>query len=663
MNLIPFQREHYARAALVKGLVLGHEQGLGKSFAAFCVPHVWRARRVLLVAPGDLHHDLRLTAAKQFAISLPAIKDMDDVRKHRLDRKAGPLRKGQMPKFYLTSYEALALNGADEWQPEVNGKGRTLMRQRERQRLIEAKALAKAHVLAKLLGRKLDFSEYMQGVGHERNGITCVWKPSLARELKQLEGLGTGFDCIVLDEATAIQGNSKTSRGVTLLNPEFRMLMTGTPAKNRLESIFTLAWWATGGHAQATSRWPYGPDGKEEFAKQHLEVDRFLTREEEKAAKENKSRSSVRIQKSTPRVCNVQRLWRLLAPVVLRLRKQDSGVDIAPKTIKPIEVAMGEAQATVYGEHLVNRPLRSADGGVIGSLSSLGMQLTNLRIAATCPDALSLGDVISNAHPERKRSWTPWTPKLAATLSLLADLLDQGEQILVGSPFTHFNETLHRLLLDASVQSMLLDGNTPPTARGVLAQSFKRGDVSVLIAGYQAMGRGHSFENCSHLIAVAYPWAYDTFAQYLDRIWRLNSPRPITVYPIITSGSIDERMRDLFADKSDTAQLMLDGKLFPETVEDMDPERLLAEAFDAFKAAGNRASEHQLEHEWPKLAKRLRISQQRYQEWHPPIVQPKVTAADIARAAEGVKVDPDFDFAVAKERLKQSFLNRRKPKE
>lgn len=661
MRLKPFQLDHYARAALVNGLILAHEQGTGKSFAGFCIPYLWRAKRVLLAAPVDLHTQLRETAATYFGIPLPTIKDMDDVRRHRIDQPAAPLRKGQLPKYYLVGYEALTRNGADEWEPEVNGKGRIVMRQRERQRQIEVRTLAKEYMLSRLLGRKPDFSEYMRGVGAERHGITCVWKPSLARELKQLEGLGAGFDCIVLDEATAIQGDSKTSRGITLLNPEYRLLMTGTPAKNRMESIFTLAWWAAGGHSGPTARWPYGPDGKETFAKQHLEIDRYLTREEDKAARENKRRSSVRIQKTTARVCNVQRLWRLLAPVVLRCRKNDCGESIPPKTVRPIECPMGTAQAAVYAEHLHHRPTAPANQPHhhVSGLTAIGMQLTNLRMAALCPDSPSLADVISNAHPGLRRSWTPWTPKLAAVLGLISDLLDNGEQVMVGSPFSHFNETLLRLLLEARVDTLLLDGNTSPENRGLLAAAFKRGQSSTLIASYEAMGRGHSFENCAHLIAVGYPWAYDVFAQFIDRIWRLNSPRPVTIYPIITSGSIDERMKDLFSDKADTAQLMLDGRLFPETVDDIDPELLLAAAFDTFKSSGPHTEETLLEASWPAMRKRLGWSQERFREWHPPIVGPKITAADIARAKEGLAPDPLFDFAVAKELLKQKLLDGR----
>lgn len=662
MKLYPFQKHAFAAAGLVKGLVLAPEQGLGKTFGAFCVPYVWRARRALIVAPGDLHEQYRLEAIRHFGIVLRSLADADDLARYRLDTAAEPLRKGRMPDYYLTSYEALTKNGADEWEPRIDGKGRAIAGAREKSRLINARALAKEHALAKLLGRKPDFADYMRGVGKTRDGITCVWKPSMARLLKELEGRGTGFDCIVLDEATAIQGeDSLVTRGITLLDPEYRLLMTGTPVKNRLESVFTLAWWAAGGHDAPTSRWPYAPDGRESFARQHLEVDRFLTREEERACTQRIKRSQVRISKTTARVCNVQRLWRVLAPVVLRVRKDDCGESLVPKIVRPIEVAMGAAQAAVYKEHLMHRP-RAAAGDVAGRLHGLaaaGMQLTNLRITSLCPDAPSLAEVVSNAHPQRKRSWTPWTPKLAAVLSLIAELMDQGEQVIVGSPLSHFTRNVHTLLQEAGVASLLLDGETPPRQRGLAAEAFKRGDYPVLCAGMDAMARGHSFENCAHLITAAYPWAMDVMAQFVDRIWRLSSKRPITVYPFVTAGSIEERMRDVYGDKNDTARLSLDGRLFPETVEDLDPERLLAEAYDAFARAIDRQDEHILEAGWPALSKRLGWSQVRYSEWHPPIVAPIVTAADLAAAAAGIADDPLFDFAVAKERFKQGLLQRR----
>ncbi len=120
-----------------------------------------------------------------------------------------------------------------------------------------------------------------------------------------------------------------------------------------------------------------------------------------------------------------------------------------------------------------------------------------------------------------------------------------------------------------------------------------------------------------------------------------------------TTGTIDERLAESFSDKADTAQLTLDGRLFPETIEDLDPELLLAEAYDAFQqnSAAHTIEESLLEAGWSALAKRLKWSQARFNEFHPPMVAPIVTAADLLAATTGHAPDPLFDHAIAKARL------------
>ena len=64
------------------------------------------------------------------------------------------------------------------------------------------------------------------GIGETRGGITCVWSPTMAR-IADLHGT---FDCVVVDEGTRLQGTeSRIGASVRLLNPRFRLVLTGTP--------------------------------------------------------------------------------------------------------------------------------------------------------------------------------------------------------------------------------------------------------------------------------------------------------------------------------------------------------------------------------------------------------------------------------------------------
>ena len=194
------------------------------------------------------HSNGRQTAAQPFGVSLPVIRTIPDLHKWHIDKPLPPLRKGRMPQFFLAGNEALTRNGADEWAPKRDANGEIIIGHREKKRLIAFRAKVIELTTSRLIGREVDYRQFMEGVGESNDqGITCVWKPSLARVIAQLSGLGAGFDCIVIDEGTSLQGDSLMSLGLRLLNPRYRLVLTGTPIKNHLESVFYLGWWACGG--------------------------------------------------------------------------------------------------------------------------------------------------------------------------------------------------------------------------------------------------------------------------------------------------------------------------------------------------------------------------------------------------------------------------------
>jgi hypothetical protein len=92
-----------------------------------------------------------------------------------------------------------------------------------------------------------------------------------------------------------------------------------------LPDIFRLAWWATGGKAEAHARFPYKEDTGErnKFAQTFMVSERKLTKEKKAAEAAQQRRAfaasagrpsggsagSSRYTKLTAEVCNVHRLW------------------------------------------------------------------------------------------------------------------------------------------------------------------------------------------------------------------------------------------------------------------------------------------------------------------------------------------------------------------
>ncbi len=414
------------------------------------------------------------------------------------------------------------------------------------------------------------------------------------------------FAHVSIDEAVKIKGeDTHVGLGVRQMNPRTRTVLTATPIKNRLPDVFRLAWWATGGLTEAHARWPY-PDessAREEFAEEFLISERNLTKEEA-------SESGRRYKKRTPQVCNIHRLWKLLAPVLLRRRKKDFGEDIVKKHRHVVRVPLGTEQAATYRYHL------KAEYLDCNGKPAIGAKLQALRIATANPASGLLVRPRGDGTRGEPRSRRSYVPKLASAMQLITQILERGEQVVVFSAFHDSLDALSSRLNEAGVRHAVADGRMSQKKRGAISAQFKLGppkawdrqpDESpsmypVLLAGVECMAEGHSFHRCNNVILLCYSWAYDKFEQAINRAHRLNSLWDVNVYPIICDGSIDRKLEALIQEKGDAAELVLDGTLQEEQTMEVNLAQLLNIAQKEF-SEGKLATidEDILEKQWPQL--------------------------------------------------------------
>jgi hypothetical protein len=605
---------------------------------------------------------LRIPTREEVLRILRATGMATEVRNDAVDTSPGD------PQFWITSYTALGMNGADEWEPE----------------LVKRNGVQTLEISETITRRRWQTEgwqeEYGQGIGKELNGIRCIFTPTLSRLVADV------FDCVEVDEGVRLKStDSYISTGVRGLNPKTRLVLSATPIKNRLEDIFWLAKWVDGCTDDATARFPYAnsSEAKEQFANEHQLKERNLTREAVYYANTGKSR---RFEKRSAEICNIHRLWKLLGPIVIRRRKEDVGEDIAPKIFKPLHVKAGRAQQTVYGFHLNNPPEFTRAGEELKKSARVAVQLNLLRQAALCPDSQNLRDYHNDSMAA---SWTDFTTKSAAILGALIDPLSRGKQALIASPFQHFNATMYQRLRDAGVRACLCDGTVSATKRGEMAIRFKKYHYSVMVAGEKAMGEGNSFEQCNYLFLPSLDWAFDINDQTTDRIHRLTSKEDVYIFGCVTENTVDERLFTLYSEKGDSAHLALDGRLFTERIEEVNLAKLLSDAVKDFDPARETIDEHQIEAEWPYLKQKLSIAEQQFREFHPPIAScigpkrfanspfnPMVTPQDIKEALQALVspnrkknqkplfVDPDETPESAEiRRLLEKLNNIQMPKE
>jgi hypothetical protein len=588
--------------------------------------------------------------------------------------------------------------------------------------------------------------------------IKCCYSPSLS------DLCYNAFRGVAIDEGVKMKGaDTYVGAGVRQMDPEYRLVLTATPVKNRVPDVFWLAHWATGGKDEAHARFPYSSDSAEQtkFAETFMVSEHNLTKEANAA--EKGSRSQGRFKKLTAEVCNVHRLWKLLGPILLRRRKDDCGEDIPPKIRRVVRCKMGTLQAKAYAYHLT-ATYKDKNGD-----DAIGARLQSLRMAAADPSSLLLpekpGGAFEDCECTRKpvpadeqckrlnaeraelvgrvtpcapsvgntraagkglpalpedeakatrermeaidhelanpiqrydtipakkdckccrgageialphRSGQAFIPKHASVLNLVHEILARGEQVVIGSAFNDPLDRLATWLDEAGVRHLKLDGRTSQKKRGTAAALFKRGRVHqalppqrpavvgqtcrsagdmaipVMLAGVECMAEGHSFDKANNVILLAYSWAYDKFIQFINRVHRMTSAKPVNVYVVICDGTIDRRLESLIGEKGDSSELVLDGRLIGERTEEVNLAELLKVAHREFDSASDTLDEALCHAQWPKLRESLRTAMQSWDGGAavvnvPPVGRVTPCAPKTVRSSKPVQYDQKRDSAI-----------------
>jgi SNF2 family DNA or RNA helicase len=201
---------------------------------------------------------------------------------------------------------------------------------------------------------------------------------------------------------------------------------------------------------------------------------------------------------------------------------------------------------------------------------------------------LEFSSVLPQAEPSGYYSHSPnWTPANLKVLELAYQHVQKGDKVLIGSDLMAYGKWVaEQLNIKDSVNAIHIveESKTTgqlqtksPKKRANIVYDFRSDSANVLCASLNAMNLGHNLDMANVVILKGLPWDFATFDQFIARVHRLTSKRPVTVYVVLTEGSVDERKWQLLNDKSAAAQLALDGRLFEQDEEEIDLQKILDE--------------------------------------------------------------------------------------
>ena len=323
---------------------------------------------------------------------------------------------------------------------------------------------------------------------------------------------------LIADESQAVKNAmAKRSQALFDIEADFRLALSGTPVENRLADLWSVMRFCNPGLLGTLSRFN----------------ERFAT-----PIERNRDRDAQRL------------LRRLIAPFVLRRTKSQVLDDLPPRTELIFSVVPDADEAAHY-EALRRTAVSAAQAASEEEGAQAGQarmhilaQLTRLRRAAcdprlTTPDLGYVG------------------AKVRAFAELAGELRANGHKALVFSQFVDFLTLLRVPLDEAGIAYQYLDGATPAAERTRRVAAFQAGTGDLFLISLKAGGFGLNLTAADYVVITDPWWNPAAEDQAMGRAHRIGQLRPVTVYRLVSKGTLEERIIELHHDKRALAEGIL----------------------------------------------------------------------------------------------------------
>ena len=325
------------------------------------------------------------------------------------------------------------------------------------------------------------------------------------------------WQAIVLDEAQAIKNMAtKRSQAAMGLSGAFKMVATGTPIENHLGELWNVFRFINPGLLGSLKQF-------------NVKFASPIEKDQDKKAR--------------------GRLKKLIQPFILRRTKNQVLEELPSRTEITVKVEMGEEEAALY-EALRRSALETLAG--IGKVEGKGEQ--HLKILA---EIMRLRRACCNPRLVLPESTIP-SGKLAAFGEILAELRENRHKALVFSQFVGHLALIKEYVEKAGVAYQYLDGSTPARERKKRVDAFQSGEGDLFLISLKAGGVGLNLTAADYVIHMDPWWNPAVEDQASDRAHRIGQLRPVTIYRLVTKGTIEEKIVGLHQQKRGLADSLLE---------------------------------------------------------------------------------------------------------
>jgi SNF2 family DNA or RNA helicase len=137
--------------------------------------------------------------------------------------------------------------------------------------------------------------------------------------------------------------------------------------------------------------------------------------------------------------------------------------------------------------------------------------------------------------------------KIEWIVDFMREREDTDAKVVIASNFTEVIELTADVLRKEGWEVLTLTGATSDKNRRLLQSRFQNTDdgLRVVILNTKAGGESITLDAADEMIVMDDPWKSDTSKQLHDRIHRVSRIHQVTVYWLLSTGTIEEWMASL----------------------------------------------------------------------------------------------------------------------
>ena len=234
-------------------------------------------------------------------------------------------------------------------------------------------------------------------------------------------------------------------------------------------------------------------------------------------------------------------------------------------TAPPIEISCFD-QDSISEKHLTmfNKPLRNAlypiDEIVEEDLLERDIDPSSLPVSNLLPGPENIKARYTDITVPSMRRFVTDCGKLAKLDELLRQLKHNNHRVLLYFQMTRMIDLMEEYLTYRNYKYCRLDGSTKLEDRRDTVHDFQtRPDIFIFLLSTRAGGLGINLTAADTVIFYDSDWNPTIDSQAMDRAHRLGQTKQVTVYRLITKGTIEERIRKRALQKEEVQRVVITG--------------------------------------------------------------------------------------------------------